>query len=63
MRAVSDRCGLVTDYDDSIGGEGEIRCEAPLVVLADKATCTEGHEWVACDCGLPQCQGWRVALR
>jgi hypothetical protein len=56
-------CGLVTDYDDSIGGEGEILCGARLTVgpfTMLRAECAEGHKWVACDCGGPTCEGWKV---
>lgn len=53
-------CGLVTDYDDSIGGEGEVLCGWPMLILAeDRAKCEKGHKWLSCDCGRPTCEGWR----
>lgn len=57
------RCGRVTDYDDSIGGEGEITCGAHLVMADDNETavCVRGHKWKHCDCGGPTCNGWLVA--
>lgn len=53
-------CQRVTDYDDSIGGEGEILCESRLTISNDKAVCTQGHRWVPCNCGGPTCWGWKV---
>lgn len=59
MRA--DLCGLVTDYDDSIGGEGEILCGSRLIVDGEQARCEAGHRWTACNCGGPTCGGWKVS--
>lgn len=62
LRGALPRCGLVTDYDDSIGGEGEIVCGSYLII-PDRyhAYCAKhGHKWLACNCGGPTCRGWIV---
>lgn len=54
-------CGWVVDYDDSIGGEGEIMCHNALKVTGENAVCkgVDHHEWQRCYCGERTCKGWR----
>lgn len=59
--AAQPRCQMVTDFDDSIGGEGEIVCGSALIVSnvnGGTAVCAEGHRWVRCDCDRLGCTGW-----
>lgn len=59
-RSAVEWCSFVIDYDDSIGGEGEITCGAPLTIDGDRARCTAGHGWVRCQCGPPTCRRLKV---
>ncbi len=60
-RAGNERCRMVTDYDDSIGGEGEIVCGARMLVSGEAAVCDNDHRWIRCHCGKSNCTGWRTA--
>jgi hypothetical protein len=57
-----DLCPYVLDYDDSIGGEGEVYCGARIVHGPDpEPVCTDGHRFEPCHCGRAICSGWKLA--